>query len=74
MGQKIHPAGFRLSVNRNWDSKWYANDKNFATMLNEDIRVREFLKKKLAHAAVGRVVNEEREDHDLQRAAGGGYR
>jgi small subunit ribosomal protein S3 len=58
MGQKIHPAGFRLSVNRNWDSKWYANDKNFATMLNEDIRVREFLKKKLAHAAVGRVVIE----------------
>jgi small subunit ribosomal protein S3 len=58
MGQKIHPAGFRLSVNRNWDSKWYANDKNFATMLNEDIRVREFLKKKLSHAAVGRVVIE----------------
>lgn len=58
MGQKIHPAGFRLSVNRNWDSKWYANDKNFATMLNEDIEVREFLKKKLGHAAVGRVVIE----------------
>lgn len=58
MGQKIHPAGFRLSVNRNWDSKWYASDKNFATMLNEDIKVREFLKKKLGHAAVGRVVIE----------------
>ncbi len=58
MGQKIHPAGFRLSVNRNWDSKWYASDKNFATMLNEDIEVREFLKKKLGHAAVGRVVIE----------------
>jgi small subunit ribosomal protein S3 len=58
MGQKIHPAGFRLSVNRNWDSKWYANDKNFAGMLNEDIKVREFLKKKLGHAAVGRVVIE----------------
>ncbi len=58
MGQKIHPAGFRLSVNRNWDSKWYANDKNFSTMLNEDIKVREFLKKRLSHAAVGRVVIE----------------
>jgi small subunit ribosomal protein S3 len=58
MGQKIHPAGFRLSVSRNWDSKWYANDKNFAVMLNEDIKVREFLRKKLAHAAVGRVIIE----------------
>jgi len=58
MGQKIHPTGFRLAVNRNWSSRWYANSKNFATMLNEDINVRDFLKKKLAHAAVSRVVIE----------------
>jgi len=58
MGQKIHPTGFRLAVNRNWSSRWYANSKNFATMLNEDIKVREFLKKRLAHAAVSRVVIE----------------
>ena len=58
MGQKINPIGFRLSVNRNWTSKWYANSKNFPGMLIEDIRVREYLKKKLSHAAVGRVVIE----------------
>jgi small subunit ribosomal protein S3 len=58
MGQKIHPTGFRLAVNRNWTSRWYANSKNFPGMLNEDIRVRDFLKKKLAHAAVSKVVIE----------------
>ena len=58
MGQKIHPTGFRLSVNRNWTSRWYANSKNFPGMLNEDIKVRDFLRKKLSHAAVSRVVIE----------------
>jgi small subunit ribosomal protein S3 len=58
MGQKIHPTGFRLAVNRNWSSRWYANNKNFATMLNEDIKVRDYLKKRLAHAAVSRIVIE----------------
>ena len=47
MGQKIHPIGFRLAVNRNWSSRWYADDKAFGGMLSEDIRVREYLKKKL---------------------------
>ena len=56
MGQKIHPTGFRLAVTRNWTSRWFANSKNFPVMLNEDIKVREYLKKKLAHASVGRVV------------------
>ena len=58
MGQKIHPIGFRLAVNRNWSSRWFANSTDFATKLSEDIKVREFLKKKLAHASVGRVVIE----------------
>ena len=58
MGQKIHPTGFRLAVNKNWASRWFANSKNFSGMLNEDLRVREYLKKKLAHASVGRVVIE----------------
>ena len=58
MGQKIHPIGFRLAVNRNWSSKWYANNRSFAGMLAEDIKVRTFLKKKLAHASVGRVLIE----------------
>ncbi len=58
MGQKIHPTGFRLSVTRDWGSRWFANNQNFAKMLNEDIKVREYLKKKLAHASVGRVLIE----------------
>jgi small subunit ribosomal protein S3 len=58
MGQKIHPTGFRLAVNKNWGSRWFANTKSFATMLNEDLKVRTYLKKKLGHASVGRVVIE----------------
>ena len=58
MGQKIHPTGFRLSVTRNWTSRWYANTKAFPQMLKEDLEVREYLTKKLAHASVGRVVIE----------------
>ncbi|MFM8760024.1 MAG: 30S ribosomal protein S3, partial [Polynucleobacter victoriensis] len=44
MGQKIHPIGFRLGVQKNWTSRWYANSKSFPAMLNSDIKVREFLK------------------------------
>jgi len=58
MGQKINPVGFRLAVNRNWSSRWYANSRTFAPMLAEDIKVRAFLKGKLAHASVGRVLIE----------------
>ena len=58
MGQKIHPTGFRLAVSRNWASRWYANNRQFAGMLNEDIKVREFLRKKLRNASVGRVIIE----------------
>lgn len=58
MGQKIHPIGFRLAFNRNWSSRWYANNKNFAGMLLEDIKVREYLKERLSQAAVSRVVIE----------------
>ena len=58
MGQKIHPTGFRLAVTRDWSSRWYANSKNFSGMLNEDVQVRDYLKKKLKHASVGRVLIE----------------
>src|SRR6202040_706780 len=58
MGQKIHPIGFRLSVQRNWTSRWYSNSKNFPAMRHEDIKVRDFLKKKLAHAAVSKITSE----------------
>jgi len=58
MGQKIHPTGFRLAVSRNWASRWYANNRDFAGMLAEDIKVREYLKKKLKNASVSRVLIE----------------
>ncbi len=58
MGQKINPIGFRLAVNRNWSSRWYASNRTFAPMLAEDIKVRRFLKSKLSHASVGRVLIE----------------
>ena len=58
MGQKINPIGFRLGVTKDWSSKWYSNSKNFASLLQNDIKVREFLNKKLANAAVSRIVIE----------------
>ncbi|MCH9798770.1 MAG: 30S ribosomal protein S3 [Betaproteobacteria bacterium] len=58
MGQKIHPTGFRLAVTKNWQSRWYANSKNFPEMLQNDIKVRDFLTKKLVSAAVSKVVIE----------------
>ncbi len=58
MGQKINPIGFRLGVQKNWASRWYATSKNFPAMLQSDIKVREFLNKKLAAAAVSRIVIE----------------
>ena len=58
MGQKIHPTGFRLAVSRNWASRWYASNRDFAGMLAEDIKVREYLKAKLKNAAVSRILIE----------------
>jgi small subunit ribosomal protein S3 len=58
MGQKIHPTGFRLAVTRNWSSRWYAGNTNFASMLGEDLKVRAYLKKKLKNASVGRITIE----------------
>ncbi|MCA1926572.1 MAG: 30S ribosomal protein S3 [Thiobacillus sp.] len=58
MGQKIHPTGFRLGVQRTWTAKWYGSNKNFASTLLEDIKVRDYLKKKLSHASVSKVLIE----------------
>jgi small subunit ribosomal protein S3 len=60
MGQKTHPIGFRLGVIRSWDSKWY-EQKSYATWLHEDLRLREWVKKKLNSAGVSRV--------EIERAA-----
>ena len=58
MGQKIHPTGFRLAVSRNWSSRWYANSRDFSDMLNEDLKVRTYLRKRLRSASVARVLIE----------------
>src|SRR5690349_24649307 len=58
MGQKIHPTGFRLPVTRNWASRWYASNRNFSTMLAEDLKVRDYLKTRLKNAAVSRILIE----------------
>ena len=58
MGQKINPIGFRLGVQKNWASKWFSASKNFPALLNNDIQVREFLNKKLANAAVSKIIIE----------------
>ncbi len=55
MGQKVHPTGFRLGIASEWTSKWYADSKHFPDFLETDLRVRDFLKKKLAHASVSRI-------------------
>jgi len=55
MGQKVHPTGIRLGIATDWNSKWYADSKNFADFLETDIKVREYLKKKLANASVSRI-------------------
>ena len=58
MGQKVNPIGLRLGVNRTWDSRWYANDQNYAGLLHEDIKLREFLYEKLAQAGVSKIIIE----------------
>jgi len=58
MGQKINPTGFRLSVSRDWNSRWFATGRDFGRMLGEDLRVREYLRKKLRNASVGRILIE----------------
>jgi small subunit ribosomal protein S3 len=57
MGQKVNPVGLRLGVNRTWDSRWFADD-NYAGLLQEDLKIREFLHSRLAQAGVSRIVIE----------------
>lgn len=60
MGQKVHPKGFRLGIIEDWESKWYAR-REYATMLHEDIRIRQFIKRRLYHAGLAKV--------EIERAA-----
>lgn len=60
MGQKVHPIGFRLGINRTWESRWYA-DSDYAEKLHADLKLRNFLKKRLYHAGISKI--------ELERAA-----
>lgn len=55
MGQKVHPTGIRLGYIKDWTSRWYASSKNYPDYLAKDLMVRNFLKRKLAHASVSRI-------------------
>ncbi len=55
MGQKVHPVGFRIAINEDWRSRWYANKKTFATLLNEDFRIRRFIKDGYKSAMIPRI-------------------
>jgi small subunit ribosomal protein S3 len=55
MGQKVHPTGIRLGITKDWTSKWYANSKDYGDFLATDLKVRDYLQKKLASASVSRI-------------------
>ena len=63
MGQKVNPNGLRLGVNKDWQSKWYA-EKDYAKLLNNDLKIREFLKEYLKDAAVSEVVIERKKNRN----------
>ena len=58
MGQKVNPIGMRLQVNRTWDSRWYADDKDYGNLLLEDLKIRDFIKKEAKQAGISRVIIE----------------
>ena len=58
MGQKVSPIGMRIGINKTWESKWYAGNKDFAKYLNNDVKIRRFLEKKLKDASVSSILIE----------------
>jgi small subunit ribosomal protein S3 len=61
MGQKVNPHGLRIGIIKDWDTKWYANDKNFSELLVEDVEIRKYIKKKLYISGISRI--------EIERAA-----
>ncbi|WP_394178517.1 30S ribosomal protein S3 [Yoonia maritima] len=58
MGNKVNPIGMRLQVNRTWDSRWYADTKDYGDLLLEDLKIKDFIKKECAQAGISRVIIE----------------
>src|ERR1043165_874073 len=63
MGHKVHPYGFRLGVSRTWTAKWYADNKEYTASLQEDIKIRQLIDKRLANASVSGVEIERGINH-----------
>ena len=61
MGQKVNPIGLRVGINKDWESTWYANKKDFAAFLLEDQKIREFIKKKYSNCSISKVTIERTE-------------
>ena len=55
MGQKVNPHGLRIGIIKDWDTKWYANSKDFSNFLVEDVKIRKYLKKKLYIAGIAEL-------------------
>ena len=62
MGQKVSPIGFRIGVNKDWESRWFAGNKDFAKFLDNDNKIRKFLNKELKDAAVSSILIERKKD------------
>ncbi len=58
MGQKVNPNGLRLGINKNWDARWYANNREVPTLLDEDLKIRKYINKKFENASIARTVIE----------------
>ena len=58
MGQKVSPVGLRIGINKDWESKWYANNKDYSKYLNNDVKIREYLEKKFASAGISQIIIE----------------
>ena len=61
MGQKVSPVGLRIGINKDWESKWYANNKDFSKFLNNDVKIRKFLEKKFKAAGIAQIVIERKQ-------------
>ena len=55
MGQKVHPVGIRLGITKTWNSKWYADKKDYAALLQEDLRIQQYIKSHMKHAGIARM-------------------
>ena len=58
MGQKVSPVGLRIGINKDWEAKWYANNKDFSKYLNNDVKIRKYLEKKFKTASISQIIIE----------------